>query len=401
MIPLRSKIQREFRRDPLKISLVLAWLFAATAQLIEQQLFGPVAWNDWACFALCLSIAIVSAFIPWRRLSPPLVATVSYLAIAAIALTAQSGGPAGVTAYLFIPALLAAIFYWREPLALGLVIVPCFFALILIPAAYGDAADAREAFFTAPLLPAVALLLGALFNASRGSSREQLRMRGTVTALLVSLEARDGYTAAHSSEVLDFVRAVASRLHLNEHDEQVASYVGLLHDVGKIAIPNEILNKDGPLDADEWEVMRQHPVIGEEILREVPGFDDVAKAVRHEHERWDGNGYPDGISGDQIPVASRIVLTCDAFHAMTSDRPYRKSIGHSAACAELVRCAGTQFDPEVVNALLAELEDRKDRSVRTANKRARQVLADAGSTSSWGTAMSRLGLPPTPSARGL
>ncbi|MBJ7347555.1 MAG: HD-GYP domain-containing protein [Thermoleophilaceae bacterium] len=389
-------IQREFQRDSLKVSLVAAWLAAIVAQLTEQQVFGPVAWNDWATIAVCLSAAAVAALVPWRRLSPPWVATMAYLAIFAIALTSQTGGPAGVTAFLFIPALIAAIFFWREPLALALVIVPCFAAVILIPLAYGDSADVREAVFTAPLLPAVALLLGALFNATRGSSREQLRMRGTVTALLVSLEARDGYTATHSSEVLDFVRAVASRLRLNEHDEQVASYVGLLHDVGKIAIPNEILNKEGPLDADEWEVMRQHPVIGEEILREVPGFDDVAKAVRHEHERWDGNGYPDAISGDEIPMASRIVLTCDAFHAMTSDRPYRKSIGHQAACAELVRCAGTQFDPAVVNALLAELEDRKDRSVRTANKRARQVLADAGSTSSWGSAMTRRGLTPAP-----
>src|SRR3712207_3934313 len=129
--------------------------------------------------------------------------------------------------------------------------------------------------------------------------------------------------------------------------------VALLHDAGKIGIPDQILHKPGPLTPEEWVLMREHPVIGERILRELPGLTDVATAVRHEHERWDGRGYPDGKAGEEIPPASRIVLTCDAYNALVSDRPYRKRLSDATAEAELRRCAGTQFDPRVVDALLA------------------------------------------------
>ena len=120
-------------------------------------------------------------------------------------------------------------------------------------------------------------------------------------------------------------------------------------------MPDRVLHKPGPLRGEEWELMREHPVIGERILRAIPGLGCVARIVRHEHERFDGSGYPDGLAGQAIPLGSRIILACDAYHAMTSDRPYRARIPHEDAVAELVRCAGSQFDPRIIAALVGHL----------------------------------------------
>jgi HD-GYP domain-containing protein (c-di-GMP phosphodiesterase class II) len=130
-----------------------------------------------------------------------------------------------------------------------------------------------------------------------------------------------------------------------------------LHDIGKLAIPDEILHKPSPLDADEWELMRQHTLIGERILAAAPAMRPVAAIVRASHEHFGGGGYPDGLAGEQIPLGARIVSVCDAFHAMTHERPYQRTLDADAALAELSRCAGSQFDPavvEVFGALLAE-----------------------------------------------
>ncbi len=129
----------------------------------------------------------------------------------------------------------------------------------------------------------------------------------------------------------------------------------LLHDVGKLAIPNEILHKPGPLTDAEWRVMAEHPVIGERILRRTPQLGHLAPIVRHEHERWDGCGYPDGLAGTDIPIASRIILACDAYNAMITTRPYREAMSVADAVAELRAKSGTQFDPDVVAALLERL----------------------------------------------
>jgi HD-GYP domain-containing protein (c-di-GMP phosphodiesterase class II) len=129
-----------------------------------------------------------------------------------------------------------------------------------------------------------------------------------------------------------------------------------LHDVGKMAIPDEILNKPGPLDRVELGFIRQHTIVGERILAAAPSLSPVARIVRASHERWDGSGYPDGLKGEEIPLPSRIVAACDAYHAMTSDRPYAVAVPQRDALAELRRCAGTHFDPKVVEVLCAEVE---------------------------------------------
>ena len=180
-----------------------------------------------------------------------------------------------------------------------------------------------------------------------------------VSALVSALQERDRYTGDHSESVVDVAGRVAEALAVAPAEIERIRTAALLHDVGKVGISDGILHKPGPLDDDEWELMREHPAIGERILRAIPGMGQVARIVRHEHERWDGAGYPDGLVGDAIPLGSRIILACDAYHAMTSDRPYREAMPHADAIAELTACAGTQFDPEVCQALVGYLYGRR------------------------------------------
>jgi diguanylate cyclase (GGDEF)-like protein/putative nucleotidyltransferase with HDIG domain len=182
-----------------------------------------------------------------------------------------------------------------------------------------------------------------------------------IEALATALVERDRYTGEHSAFVVEMAKTVAAALGLDEVDVERVGCAALLHDIGKVGVPDRILHKTGPLAGEEWELMREHPVIGERILRAIPGMGGVARMVRHEHEWFDGSGYPDGLAGDAIPLGSRIILACDAYHAMTSDRPYRAAMPHVDAVADLVRCAGTQFDPRVVTALVGYLGDDEPR----------------------------------------
>ena len=173
-----------------------------------------------------------------------------------------------------------------------------------------------------------------------------------VQALAAAIEARDKYTQGHSGQVVRLATGVALLLGLTADAVERVGQAALLHDVGKLAIQHEILHKGGSLDDAEWRVMAEHPVIGEGILRRLPQLAPLAPIVRHEHEHWDGTGYPDGLIRAQIPIGSRIILACDAYAAMTTERPYRASRGQAEAMAELRARAGTQFDPTVVVALL-------------------------------------------------
>jgi HD-GYP domain-containing protein (c-di-GMP phosphodiesterase class II) len=176
--------------------------------------------------------------------------------------------------------------------------------------------------------------------------------RGTATLLGYVVEADDQYTGAHSRDVVDLSRSTAAMLGLGASQRRAVEFVAMLHDVGKIFVPKEILHKPGDLDAYEWQVIRSHTVQGERILKQVGGaLARVGRYVRCSHERYDGHGYPDGLAGEAIPIESRIVSACDAFSAMTTDRPYRAAMPTYAALEELRDCAGTQFDPQVVSAL--------------------------------------------------
>lgn len=184
-----------------------------------------------------------------------------------------------------------------------------------------------------------------------------------VAALASALQERDQYTGDHSESVVDVAGRVGEALAIGEEQISKLRTAALLHDIGKVGVPDEILHKPGPLDEGEWDIMRQHPLVGERILRAIPGLGGVAKIVRHEHERWDGRGYPDGLAGEEIPIGSRIILVCDAYHAMTSDRPYRGAMSHSEAVAEVSRNSGTQFDPNVAEALVGYLYGRRQTGI--------------------------------------
>jgi HD-GYP domain-containing protein (c-di-GMP phosphodiesterase class II) len=178
--------------------------------------------------------------------------------------------------------------------------------------------------------------------------------RGTAFLLGDVVEADDAYTGTHSRHVVELVLGVADELGLDGDERRDAEFVGLLHDVGKIRVPSEIINKPGPLTAEERAVIERHTIDGEQMLERVGGLlGHVGRLVRSCHEHWNGGGYPDKLAGEEIPLIARIVCACDAFSAMTTDRPYRAARSHAEAIAELRRCAGTQFDPRVVDAIVS------------------------------------------------
>jgi HD-GYP domain-containing protein (c-di-GMP phosphodiesterase class II) len=200
--------------------------------------------------------------------------------------------------------------------------------------------------------------------------------RGVVMLLSDVVEFEDDYTAQHSRSVVELVNAVADDLNVDGHDRQELEFAAMLHDVGKIAIPKEILNKPAALTASEFEVMKTHTIEGQFMLDRVGGLlGRVGEIVRSCHERWDGGGYPDGLRGEEIPLASRIVFACDAYHAMTSDRVYRPAMTSRDAITELDANAGTQFDPAVVSAL-SRVVQRGEPVVSPADD-VRAVLASA------------------------
>jgi len=173
-----------------------------------------------------------------------------------------------------------------------------------------------------------------------------------VQALAAAIEERDGYTREHSDEVVRLSRGVAMMLGLVNEDVERIAHGALLHDVGKLAMPADLLGKQGPLTAGEWAVMSQHPIAGERILARTKDLAGVATIVRHEHEHWDGTGYPDGLARHRIPIGARIVHACHAYVAMRASRPYREALPHDEAVRMLRGDAGTKFDPEVIDALL-------------------------------------------------
>lgn len=219
------------------------------------------------------------------------------------------------------------------------------------------AAIAAQSAPAAAFVPLVLLVLLRLLTTERTQRVDQARdlshaYRGTALLLGSVIDADDGYTGFHSRGVVQLAISVADALGLDAEDRQRTEFAALLHDVGKIKIPKEIINKPGPLTADEWSVVRRHPGDGAAMLDSVGGFlSDIGDIVRHHHERWDGAGYPDGLTGAEIPLIARIVSVCDAFSAITTDRAYRRGRPPSEALTELRNSAGTQFDPNVVAAL--------------------------------------------------
>ena len=193
----------------------------------------------------------------------------------------------------------------------------------------------------------------------REQEREHLREYAETNglqALIAAVDARDAYTGEHSRGVVDLSVRVARALRLAGREVDEVEQVALLHDVGKVAVPDAVLQKPGPLTDPEFELVRNHPVVGARIVSSVAGLAHLAPAIRSGHERWDGGGYPDGLRGDEIPLPSRITFVCDAYDAMISERPYRAALRPKSACEEVRRNAGSQFCPNATAALLDVLD---------------------------------------------
>jgi HD-GYP domain-containing protein (c-di-GMP phosphodiesterase class II) len=215
------------------------------------------------------------------------------------------------------------------------------------PGAFGEA--------DAVLVETIAASLGAAVHRAGLIAGMERTFTTTLAALTSTVEAKDDYTASHGEDVACLAARVALRMGLTRAQARDVRYAAMLHDVGKIAVPSEILLKAGPLSDEEWVVMRGHAAVGGDLVARIDAFAHLAPAVRASHERWDGGGYPDGLAGERIPLAARIIAACDTYDAIVTDRPYRPARTHVEAGEELRRVAGTQLDERAVDALLAEL----------------------------------------------
>jgi putative nucleotidyltransferase with HDIG domain len=221
---------------------------------------------------------------------------------------------------------------------------------------------------TALIMTAEAALLWLVLKRAYGRSSEQMGAQAralaaalsesesaydsTLRALSVALDVRDRELEGHSQRVARYMELMARELRLAKVDLPTLRRGALLHDLGKIGMPDEILRKAGELESSEWTIMKRHPAYGARILAGIPFLSGAAEIVRHHHEHFDGSGYPDGLAGEEIPLGARIFALADAFDAMTSDRPYRKAMSLPDALKEIERCAGGQFDPAIATAFL-------------------------------------------------
>jgi HD-GYP domain-containing protein (c-di-GMP phosphodiesterase class II) len=269
---------------------------------------------------------------------------------------------AALAALLITDHLIAALRMWialgvPHTLSLRLGLIASSIDCALAPLGLALAVLARDD--TAPLLMALPLmgLLAGLGREREERIQNALKLsdayRGTALLMGEMLEADDPYTGGeHSQGVLALALEVGQEVGLDPRDQRELEFGALLHDIGKLRVPDEILNKPGKLDPAEWAVMKRHPADGQAMLDRIGGvLADVGLVVRGHHERWDGGGYPDGLAGEAIPLAARVICVCDAYSAMTTDRPYRKAMPIADALTELRACSGTQFDPRVVEAL--------------------------------------------------
>ncbi|MHC4713717.1 MAG: HD domain-containing phosphohydrolase, partial [Planctomycetota bacterium] len=209
------------------------------------------------------------------------------------------------------------------------------------------------------LVSAIAIQAAVAIENSRLFGALEELMFGAIGALVAAVEAKDRYIRGHSERVARISRAVGEEMGLRHDDLKVVHLAALLHDIGKIGISEAILHKEGPLTDEERRAIREHAARGASILENISDMAEVADAVRHHHEFWDGRGYPDGISDEQVPLASRIITAADAYDAMTSDRPYRSRLEADVCLSEIVGSSGSQFDPSVVEALLKVARKRR------------------------------------------
>lgn len=273
------------------------------------------------------------------------------------------------------PALISALVYFlvNFPLVMGVIAISQALPFRVIwsgntgPILRNYLALAPLGFLMGAAYPSIGMLGTVLFFIplllARYSFQEYMKMRelyvGTVHGLAAALEAKDKYTRGHSDRVAQYAVAVARQLRMPESEVEKVEFTGLLHDIGKIGVPDDLLSKSGELRTDEFAKIREHPVTGARILSEINFLREVAATIRCHHERLDGRGYPSGLTDKDIPLNARILAVADAYDAMTSDRPYRRGYPPQEAVNRLFSGSGKQFDPEVVRALVEHLKRQK------------------------------------------
>ncbi len=320
---------------------------------------------EWIVTSLACAAGVVCWLLPWgripaRRFIPVVIGGVAMLTVGLFA----TGGIHSHLAVLFLVIVVFTASILEFPIAAAVLVLTVVAAALPLLVEGWDPSYARSLVLLAASMVICAYIpaLGRKALSEENQLAERRRMQleesylSTIEALAAALDAKDRHTEAHSRETAAFARAVGERLGLDEEALRFLEYGALLHDIGKIGIPGYILNKPGPLDDDEAAIMREHPVIGERIVASVPFLGRIRPFVRAEHERWDGAGYPDGLSGRQIPIEARIIHACDAFQAMSSDRPYRRARPRDWILKEIHAQSGRQFDPSVAEALLQAIE---------------------------------------------
>jgi putative nucleotidyltransferase with HDIG domain len=266
---------------------------------------------------------------PFARFSPALVAVLAFTALVL--------GAGAVVAWRDIAPIDVALLRFQLTIA-GIIALSAAFLWLLLRGVYARSSKR------------IVAQAGALEDALALRERTY---DATLTALTNALDFRDNETGGHSDRVVGYMELLLEQMNIRGAELATMRRGALLHDVGKIGVPDNVLRKPTALSESEWAVMKRHPEFGAQIIAGIPFLEEVARIVRHHHERWDGMGYPDGLKGDHIPLGARIFTVGDSFDAMTSDRPYRRALLIDAAREEIRRCGGSQFDPAVVTAFLS------------------------------------------------
>jgi putative nucleotidyltransferase with HDIG domain len=387
--------------DHLRRLPILAFLIAVAAvcgtvpvvRLAQPQSASPIA-------VVLLAAVVVAAFFPWMRPHPRRSPTLLFVTLALLTVAQGfSGGGQSPLTPLFALVILAAAFYPPRATALlvGLVVLArtsfviydhspsretivrwCLETPVLVTLGVLVGITAhrlRQASESATLLPHLAGRTALALERARSAQALQAAAMQTMVRLAEAVEAREAGTAAHCRRVAAYSVAIAGQLGIAAAETQEIERGALLHDIGKIGVPDAVLLKPAKLTEDEWVAMRRHAQIGYELLGQLPYLEHARELVYSHHERWDGNGYPRGLKGSLIPIGARIFAVADAFDAMSSDRPYRRALPPDVIVDELRHGAGSQFDAAVVAAMLRTLQTGASVAGRVAAASPRSQLA--------------------------
>lgn len=358
---LTSDAEAARERRALIVAYCGAWLFGMTMTTVYVAIFGSfdvyyAASMTLLALGLAYGLVVFNPKVPreWAIVAPML--TVVILLMMGLHLRQP-----GVNTFLLVPLIFATFFMWRQKKLFLTVYVLMVISYCALPLAIGGIGELRRVVIGGSIFALIGALAYLLVRRAGKLQLERSTFQSTVSSLLTALGTRDAVSRQRTLRTVELAEAVARRLGLSESDCEQVRYATYLHDIGKLGIPNELIDKSGPLSAEEWEVLREHPVIGERIVNSVPGFEDIAVIVRHEHEHWNGSGYPDGLSGDRIPIESRVIHACSTYMELTDQESAGELLRGDEIIGEMEARAGTHLDPEVVVALL-EVADSHDRN---------------------------------------